>query len=66
MHVWVRRGLLVPLLGPRDGAHGYRFDYVALSAWRCERMTFGEALVHLGVSKATLHRWVEEQMLNVN
>ena len=32
-----------------------------LMQWRQERLTFGEAVKLLGVSKTTLHRWIEEK-----
>jgi hypothetical protein len=34
-----------------------------LLAWRYERLIFGEAMNLLGVSKSTLHRWVEQGKL---
>jgi len=33
------------------------------TGWRYERLTFGEAMDMLGVSKATLRRWVEQGKL---
>jgi excisionase family DNA binding protein len=33
------------------------------TGWRDERLIFGEAMELLGVSKATLHRWVEQGRL---
>jgi excisionase family DNA binding protein len=58
VQAWVRAGRLQPLTGPEiDGSHAYRFEKAALVQWRPERLTFGEAMALLGVSKATLDRW---------
>jgi hypothetical protein len=43
-----------------DGYHSYIFHKGKLVQWRRERLTFGEAVQLLDISKATLHRWVEE------
>jgi DNA-binding transcriptional MerR regulator len=57
---WTRDGRVSAVSGPEiDGAHVYRYDRSELEAWRYDRLTFGEAMQALGVSKATLHRWVE-------
>jgi len=61
VQIWVRQGRLVAVTGPHvDGSHRYRFDRVVLQRWREERLTSGEAQALLGVSKATLSRWVRE------
>jgi predicted site-specific integrase-resolvase len=61
---WARSGRLQPVTGPEiDGSHAYRFEKVALIQWRHERLTFGEAMAYLGVSKATLHRWATQGKL---
>jgi excisionase family DNA binding protein len=61
IQAWVRSGRLPCIHDLQvDGTHAYRFDREALELWRQERMTFGEAMQILGVSKATLHRWVEQ------
>jgi TniQ len=63
---WARTGRLVSscVSGPEiDGSHTYLFDKGKLQRWRYERLTFGEALSLLGVSKATLQRWVQEKGL---
>jgi len=60
---WARQGRLsqVCVSGPHiDGHHAYLFNKGQLMRWRKERLTFGEAVQLLGVSKATLHRWVAE------
>jgi predicted DNA-binding transcriptional regulator AlpA len=50
--------------GPHlDGHHAYLFHRAKLQAWRHERLTFGETMDMLGISKATLHRWVEQGKL---
>lgn len=61
---WARLGRLQPLTGPTiDGSHTYRFDKAALLQWRYERLTFGEAMALLSVSKATLDRWAKQDKL---
>jgi excisionase family DNA binding protein len=60
---WARQGSLseVCVSGPSiDGYHAYLFNKARLIQWRKERLPFGEAARLLGVSKATLHRWVTE------
>ncbi|MHB8598513.1 MAG: helix-turn-helix domain-containing protein [Ktedonobacteraceae bacterium] len=60
---WARTGRLAVVLvsGPKvDGSHAYLFDKGKLIQWRNERLTFGEAMQLLSVSKATLHRWIDE------
>ncbi|MBM7842184.1 helix-turn-helix domain-containing protein [Herpetosiphon giganteus] len=62
---WVRIGRLVAVTGPDiDGSHAYRFDRASLVQWRFERLTFGEAMKVLHISKATLHRWVASGKLH--
>lgn len=46
-----------------DGYHAYLFDRERLMAWRWSRLTFGETQRLLGVSKATVHRYVIEGKL---
>jgi predicted site-specific integrase-resolvase len=63
---WVRQGRLAEccMSGPHlDGHHAYLFHRAKLQAWRHERLTFGEAMDILGISKATLHRWGEQGKL---
>jgi excisionase family DNA binding protein len=61
---WTRAGMLPAITGPGiDGGHAYRFDKAALQQWRSERMTAPEVEQLLGISKATLHRWVQEGKL---
>jgi predicted site-specific integrase-resolvase len=63
---WVRQGRLTEccVSGPHlDGHHAYLFHRAKLQAWRHERLTFGETMDMLGISKATLHRWVEQGKL---
>jgi excisionase family DNA binding protein len=60
---WARQGRLsqVCVSGPHvDGHHAYLFNKEKLIQWRNERLTFGEAMQLLRVSKATLHRWIAE------
>ncbi len=60
---WARQGRFseVCVSGPNiDGYHVYLFNKARLIQWRKERLPFGEAARLLGVSKATLHRWVTE------
>src|SRR6266851_1404238 len=60
---WARLGRLsgICISGPTiDGCHEYLFNKASLLQWRKERLPFGEAAHLLGVSKATLHRWVKE------
>jgi excisionase family DNA binding protein len=64
IHVWRRAGRLQAVSGPDvDGRTLYRYDRLKLIEWRQSRITFGEAMELLGVSKATLHRWVEQGKL---
>jgi len=61
---WARAGRLPAVTGPHiDGSHGYRFEREALVQWRHERLTSGEVQALLGVSRATLHRWVQQGKL---
>jgi DNA-binding transcriptional MerR regulator len=46
-----------------DGYHAYLFDRERLMAWRWSRLTVGETQRLLGVSKATVHRYVMEGKL---
>lgn len=60
---WARLGRLSEACigGPSiDSHHEYLFNKARLIQWRKERLPFGEAAKLLGVSKATLHRWVTE------
>ena len=60
---WARLGRLsgICISGPQvDGYHAYLFNRANLVQWRSERLAFGETAQLLGVSKATLHRWVAE------
>jgi predicted DNA-binding transcriptional regulator AlpA len=64
VQAWARAGRIQPLTGPEiDGSHAYRFEKAALVQWRPERLTFGEAMALLGVSKATLDRWAKQGKL---
>jgi hypothetical protein len=59
-----RHGRLTPICGSTiDGSHIYRFDKEALLEWHHECLTFGVAMNLLGVSKVTLHHWVEQGKL---
>jgi DNA-binding transcriptional MerR regulator/predicted DNA-binding transcriptional regulator AlpA len=61
---WVRNGRLVAVTGPGiDGSHSYRFEKALMTQWINERLTFGQTMKLLGVSKATLHRWVVDGKL---
>ena len=63
---WVRQGRLsqVCISGPYiDGHHAYLFNKDKLIQWRSERLTFSEAVQLLGISKATLHRWIIEDKI---
>jgi excisionase family DNA binding protein len=63
---WARQGRLSSacISGPHiDGYHSYIFHRGKLIRWRSERITFGETARQLGVSNATLHRWVQEGKL---
>ncbi|GHO75238.1 hypothetical protein KSD_30090 [Ktedonobacter sp. SOSP1-85] len=63
---WAHRGRLAPacVSGPHiDGYHAYLFDKEQLIRWRQEHLTFGDTVQLLGISKATLHRWVTEGKL---
>jgi excisionase family DNA binding protein len=60
---WTREGRLARTCvgGPTvDGGHTYLFEKKKLVQWRKERLSFGEAVQLLEVSKATLHCWVDE------
>jgi predicted HTH domain antitoxin len=60
---WARQGRFseVCVSGPNvDGYHSYIFNRERLIQWRQERLTFGEAAKLLGISTASLHRWVEQ------
>jgi len=60
---WARIGRLSEacVSGPHiDAHHAYLFNKERLIQWRNERLTFGEAVQLLEVSKATLHRWIQE------
>lgn len=61
---WARLGMLADacVSGPNiDGHHTYLFNREKLTWWRNERLTFGEAVSLLRVSKATFYRWVGEK-----
>jgi excisionase family DNA binding protein len=61
---WARLGRLISVTGPNtSGNHSYRFEKAALIQWRQERLTVGEALKILQVSRATIDRWVQEGRL---
>jgi hypothetical protein len=61
---WARSGQLPAVTGPEiDGSHTYRFEKDKLIQWRHERLTCGEAKTLLGISRATLHRWIEKGKL---
>ena len=63
---WTREGRLSEscVSGPNiDGHHSYLFHKEKLMQWRQERLTFGEAVKLLGVSKTTLHRWTKEKKI---
>lgn len=63
VQTWARIGRLAEagVSGPNiDGHHAYLFNKKRLVLWRSERLMFGEAVNMLGVSKATLHRWIDE------
>lgn len=58
---WVRQGRLQAVSGPGiDEHHDYLFNKTYLLRWRDGRLSFGQAMDLLGVSAATLHRWVYE------
>ncbi len=60
---WTREGRLARACvgGPTvDGGHTYLFEKKKLVQWRKERLSFGEAVQLLEISKATLYRWVDE------
>jgi hypothetical protein len=60
---WARMGRLSEtcVSGPNvDGYHAYLFNRARLIQWRNERLTFGEAVGLIGVSKATFHQWISE------
>jgi excisionase family DNA binding protein len=55
---WVRAGRLTAVTGPDiDGSHVYRFEKAAVIAWWQDRLTPGEAMEMLGISKSSLNRW---------
>jgi predicted site-specific integrase-resolvase len=63
---WARLGRLaeVCVSGPNiDGHHSYIFHRERLIHWREARLTFGEAAKLLGISSASLHRWVEQKKI---
>lgn len=60
VQTWVRQGRLPARSGPGiDDRRLYLFDRDQLQAWRTARLTVRETTVLLGISRATLHRWVE-------
>jgi len=64
VQAWARSGRIIALTGPEiDGSHTYRFERAALVQWRHERLTFGETMALLGVSKAPLDRWAKQGRL---
>jgi excisionase family DNA binding protein len=61
---WARAGMVPTVSGRHiDGAHSYRFDKAILVQWREHRMTSREVAEWLGISKPTLHRWVNQGKL---
>lgn len=61
---WTRDGRVPAVSGPAiDGAQAYRYDRSVLDTWRRERLTVGEAMSLLGISKATISRWTLEGKL---
>lgn len=61
---WCRKGRIQAVSGPTiDDAHMYRFNKHYITTWKQERLSFGEALQILGISRATLHRWVENDSI---
>jgi predicted site-specific integrase-resolvase len=61
---WARLGQIPVVIGPCiDGSHVYRFEKAVLRQWRYQRLTFGETVELLGVSKATLDRWAKQGKL---
>jgi predicted site-specific integrase-resolvase len=64
VRLWARLGRLRPVSGPGvDGVGSYLFARAAILAWRAERLAIGEARALLGVSRATIDRWVMEGRL---
>lgn len=64
VRLWARLGRLHPVSGPGvDGVGSYLFARAAILAWRVERLAIGEARTLLGVSRATVDRWVTEGRL---
>lgn len=66
MQQWVEQRQLrhLSVNGPGiDGFHAYMFDAARLQQWRHERLTFSQARRLLSVSKATLHRWIQQGKL---
>ncbi len=58
---WARQGRLQAVSGPGiDEHHEYLFSKEYLLQWHGGRLPFGRAKAILGVSAATLHRWVHE------
>lgn len=60
---WTRQGRLATACLNGSNVyvgHAYLFEKKKLLRWREERLSFGEAVQLLDVSKATLHRWVDE------
>ena len=60
---WARQGRLSSscISGPTlDGHHAYLFNKEKLTHWRGQRLTFGEALQILGISKAMFYRKIKE------
>ncbi len=63
---WTRLGRLskVCVSGPNiDGHHSYIFHKEKLTQWRTQRFTFGEAAQCLGISKANLHKWIQDKRI---
>ncbi len=63
---WIRTNHMSELLvGDPDieGENAHIFDKERLSQWRNDRFTSNEAVQALGVTKATLYRWVKEGKL---
>jgi DNA-binding transcriptional MerR regulator len=59
-----RTGALPAVSGQHiDGSHSYRFERAALLRLRQERISSREVKQQLGISKATLHRWVRQGRL---
>jgi predicted site-specific integrase-resolvase len=59
VYSWAQMKRIPAVAGPGiNNCHFYIFDKVEISQWRQMHLTFGEAIEILGVSKATLDRWV--------